>query len=242
MRLPQGLLTPPIAHRGLWRPEGPPENSLGAIEAACAAGYGAEFDVRLSADDEAVVIHDETLERLCGINAFIADYAAADLQALRLCGGEERIPTLAQALRQAGGRQLLLVELKAPHVSDVLEERMAEELDRYEGPVAVISFHAASLAWFAENRPDIPRGLDAAGASDEFLDRSEMDLENLFQDQFDLARPHFLVLNMDMVGGRIANRHRAQGLPVIAWTARSAEDVAGIAGRADNFIFEGFTA
>ena len=75
----------------------------------------------------------------------------------------------------------------------------------------------------------IARGSDAAGASDEFIDRSDMDLENLFQGQFDFARPHFLVLNMDMIGGRIANRHRAQGVPVIAWTARSADDVERVA-------------
>ena len=171
-----------------------------------------------------MVFHDETLERLCGIDAFVADYAAADLQALRLAGGEERIPTLAEVLRVVNGRQMLLVEIKAPHVSDVAGAARGRGARPLRGPAAVISFHAASLAWFAENRPGVLRGLDAAGASDEFIARSDMDLENLFQGQFDFARPHFLVLDMDMIGGRIANRHRAQGLPVIAWTARSADD------------------
>lgn len=242
MRLPESLYSRPFAHRGLWRPEGPPENSLGALQGACEAGYGIELDVRLSADDEAVVFHDETLERLCGIDAFVADYSVADLQALRLAGGEERIPTLAETLRLVNGRAMLLVEIKTPHVSDVLEEKVAALLDRYRGAAAVISFHPASLAWFAAHRPNIPRGLDAAGATDEFIARSDMDLVNLFEGQFDFARPHFLVLNMDMVGGRIANRYRAQGVPVVGWTARSAEDAERIARDADNFIFEGFTA
>ncbi len=44
------LFEPAVAHRGLWSPEGPPENSLGAFQAACAAGYGIELDVQLSAD------------------------------------------------------------------------------------------------------------------------------------------------------------------------------------------------
>ena len=43
------LFHPPIAHRGLWSPDGPPENSLGAFQAACAAGYGIELDIQLSA-------------------------------------------------------------------------------------------------------------------------------------------------------------------------------------------------
>ena len=34
------LFLPAIAHRGLWSPEGAPENSLAAFHAACQAGYG----------------------------------------------------------------------------------------------------------------------------------------------------------------------------------------------------------
>ena len=33
------LFSPAIAHRGLWSPEGAPENSLAAFHAACQAGY-----------------------------------------------------------------------------------------------------------------------------------------------------------------------------------------------------------
>jgi glycerophosphoryl diester phosphodiesterase len=242
VNLPEGLLTPPFAHRGLWRPDGPAENSLGAIEAACASGYGVEFDVRLTSDDQAVVFHDETLERLCGLTSFVADHPAAELQEMRLGQSDERIPSLEQVLRRVGGRQMLLIEIKTPHAPDALETRVAEALDHYDGPAAVISFHAASLAWFAEHRPHIPRGLDAAGPSDELITKSGMDLENLFDGQFDFAQPNFLLLHKDMIGGRVATRHRAQGVPVITWTLRSTEDVDAVAAHVDNFIFEGFTA
>ena len=60
------LFAPPIAHRGLWRPDGYPENSLGAFQAACQAGYGIELDVQISADGEAVVFHDGALKRMTG--------------------------------------------------------------------------------------------------------------------------------------------------------------------------------
>ena len=40
----------------------------------------------------------------------------------------------------------------------------------------------------------------------------------------------------------IAARHRANGLPVVAWTVRSVEQAATVAEHCDNFIFEGFTA
>jgi glycerophosphoryl diester phosphodiesterase len=56
------IFAPAIAHRGLWSKDGPPENSLGAFEAACEAGYGIELDVQLSSDGEAIVFHDSKLE------------------------------------------------------------------------------------------------------------------------------------------------------------------------------------
>lgn len=63
------LFAPPVAHRGLWSPHGAPENSLAGFQAACAAGYGIELDVQLSADGEAMVFHDDTLARLTGRRA-----------------------------------------------------------------------------------------------------------------------------------------------------------------------------
>src|SRR5512143_4039196 len=92
------LFDPPIAHRGLWSPEGPPENSLGAFQAACAAGYGIELDVQLTADGEAVVFHDSALERMTGRPGRIADHTAADLAQMKLAGSDETIPTLADTL------------------------------------------------------------------------------------------------------------------------------------------------
>jgi len=42
--------------------------------------------------------------------------------------------------------------------------------------------------------------------------------------------------------GEIAARHRAEGLPVIAWTVRSPEQCAALKDHCDNVIFEGFAA
>src|SRR5437588_502727 len=79
---------------GLWGPDGPPQNSLGAFQAACAAGYGIELDVQLSADGEAMVFHDEDLQRMTGAAGRLSDRTAAELSELRLKGGDEPIPTL----------------------------------------------------------------------------------------------------------------------------------------------------
>ncbi len=86
MNPPARLLDAPIAHRGLWRTGAGPENSLAAFEAACRAGYGVELDVRLTADGEAVVFHDDALERMTASSGLVEERTADELAALRLLG------------------------------------------------------------------------------------------------------------------------------------------------------------
>lgn len=243
MTLTPGILTRPFAHRGLWRTDGPPENSLAAFEAACRAGYGIELDVQISADREAVVFHDDSLSRMTGVDADVWDVSAAELGQALLLDGPETIPTLAQVLDLVAGRAALLVEIKAgPGIGGALEGRTAELLDRYAGEAAVISFEPDALSWFARHRPDRARGLDATGLSDEQIladgGAAAMDFERALK----TGRPDFLVLETASASGSLAARHRASGVPVLAWTVRSAEEAATLAPYCDSIIFEGFRA
>ena len=53
------------AHRGLHSLRNQvPENSLQAFTYAASRGYGIELDVRLSADGQVVVFHDDNLSRM----------------------------------------------------------------------------------------------------------------------------------------------------------------------------------
>lgn len=64
-KLHPDFLRLPIAHRGLHdRSNGIVENSPSAFGAAMDAGYGIELDLQLSGDGQAMVFHDETLDRL----------------------------------------------------------------------------------------------------------------------------------------------------------------------------------
>jgi len=237
------LFAPPIAHRGLWSPDGPPENSLGAFQAACAAGYGVELDVQLSADGEAMVFHDEDLARLTGVSGRIGERTAADLAELRLNGTDERIPTLPETLALIGRRALVHVELKTPFGRvGPLEQRVHEILIDHSGPVCVIGFNPYSHAWFAERFPNVLRGLDSyswerAPHMNEAQRKSFANLEHV-----SIARPHFLALGLDMLPSAKAAQLRAEGLPVIAWTVRSPEQWEAVREGCDNLIFEGFRA
>jgi glycerophosphoryl diester phosphodiesterase len=240
--LPEAFRSKPFAHRGLWSPEGPPENSVGSIAAACAAGYGAEFDVRITGDGQAVVFHDATFERMTGVKGWVEETLFEEMRRLKLAGTEERIPLLSEVLSAAAGRTPLLIELKTPPGQEgMLEETAAALLDKYDGPFAVIGFNAQSLAWFAKHRPKFLRGLDAERLSDEALAETTLDLAYIFEGQVMMAQPHFLALDVASVAGKVGRKHRAGGLPVVGWTVRSKDQVATYAADWDNFIFEGFT-
>jgi len=237
------LFHPPIAHRGLWGPDGPPENSLGAFQAACAAGYGIELDVHLSADGEAVVFHDDTLERMTGQPGRLRDRTAADLAELRLKGTDEKIPTLLETLALVGRRAMVHIELKTSYGEvGPLEQRVHEVIADHHGPLCVIGFNPYSHAWFADRYPNVLRGLDSysyANAEHMGPDQRKA-LANL--EHVAIARPHFLALGLDMLPSARAAELRAEGMPVVAWTVRKPEQWEAIRDGCDNLIFEGFRA
>jgi glycerophosphoryl diester phosphodiesterase len=84
-----------IAHRG--EPVGHRENTLPAFAAAVALGADmVEIDLRRTRDGAIVVLHDQTLERLWGLEVSVGDVDLADVAALG--DGAVRIPTLAEVL------------------------------------------------------------------------------------------------------------------------------------------------
>lgn len=239
------LFDPPVAHRGLWTPDGAPENSLAAFQAACAAGYGIELDVQLTADGEAVVFHDERLERMTGHEGRLRDHTAAELGAMALNGTDETIPTLADTLTMIGHRAMVFIELKTPFGEvGPLEKRVTDVLVDHNGPTAVIGFNPYSHAWFADHHPQILRGLDSYGWNDDSARKlaPEMRKSLAALEQVELARPDFLALGLDMLPSPRADLYRAKGMPIVAWTVRSPDQWEGVRDHCDNLIFEGFTA
>jgi glycerophosphoryl diester phosphodiesterase len=227
MSLQGRLAGAPIAHRGLWRAPARPENSLAAFEAACAGGYGIELDVRLTADGEAVVFHDETLDRMTIQSGLVEEYPVDELTALTLLGSDQSIPTLEQALAQIGTRALVLVELKTPPGQEgPLEARVADLLAAHPGPAGVLSFNSDALAWMADHAPGVARGLNIGeAAAIEIIDK---------------ARPEFLSVSLELADHPHVRSWRAAGRPAIAWTVRKPADWSRLAALTDALVFEGF--
>lgn len=113
-----------VAHRGIWR--NAPENSMSAIERAIAERYDiVEIDVRRSADGGLFLLHDETLERMAGLDQRPEMLASGDLAVLRLRnrdGGDgnaftlEKLPSLAEVFELTRGRIFLHLDVKEREV------------------------------------------------------------------------------------------------------------------------------
>jgi glycerophosphoryl diester phosphodiesterase len=245
--LPPGFLARPFAHRGLHdRAAGRIENSPAAFAAAAAAGYGIECDVQLSADGEAMVFHDATLDRLTGERGPVRARTAAGLGRIALTGSTDTMPTLAMLLAQVAGRVPLLVEIKDQGGTldtvgvGPLEARVAAVMAGYAGPAAVMSFNPASMAEMARLAPTLPRGIVAGG------DYGSVPAERLgslrgMADVGATGAAFVSVHHRDLPSAR-SRALRAAGVAVLCWTIRSAAEAAAVAPHADAITFEGFPA
>ncbi|GAA1721605.1 glycerophosphodiester phosphodiesterase family protein [Isoptericola hypogeus] len=168
-----------VAHRG--NSAVAPQNTLAAFEAAARAGADVvELDVRLTADGEVVVLHDDTVDATTNGSGKIADF---DLREVRLLDAGswfspayagQRVPTfdaVTDLLRARQGLGLLL-ELKgawtARQVRRVTEPlRAAGLVDR----TVAQSFWPETVAAVRDVDPDLRRGLLVATAHEDLLER-----------------------------------------------------------------------
>jgi glycerophosphoryl diester phosphodiesterase len=197
------------AHRGRHdRAAAVIENSTTAFAAAIAAGLGIECDVQRSRDGQAIVFHDDTLERLTGREGALASETAANLARIALTDSSDTIPTLGMLLAQVAGRVPLLIEVKiAPggHVAPLcLAVRRA--LEGYGGPVAVMSFDPRVPSWFRRYSPHIVRGLVMTEAGWRTLIANARRHLALWR-----ARPDFLAYDIDDIAGSFPQRQRRRG-------------------------------
>ena len=250
MGLNHAFLAYPIAHRALHDlANGRPENSRAAIRAAIAAGYGIEIDLQPSADGVPMVFHDEWLDRVTNETGPIAARSAADLGRIPLRGGQEGIPTLADALDIIGGRVPLLVEIKDQHgqmgpQDGPLEAETARLLAQYRGPVAIMSFNPHAVATMARLAPGVPRGLTtSAWDPSEWAPVAPAVCDRL-REIPDYGRTGACFISheaADLDRPRVAELSRA-GATIMCWTIKSPEAEAEARRIAHNITFEGYAA
>jgi glycerophosphoryl diester phosphodiesterase len=139
-----------IGHRGAcgYRPE----NTLASIEQAITLGCAfTEVDVRRTADDELVLLHDERVNRTTTGRGYVSELTLQDIRGLDAGGGQSP-PTLDEVLKAASGRIGLILELKIEGLAyDVCAIVRASGFNR---PVIYASFLPEELQHVRRANPD----------------------------------------------------------------------------------------
>ena len=249
---PSWLVERPIAHRGLHdSAHGVIENTLRAAEAAVAGGFAIECDIQLSADGEAIVFHDETLDHLTDATGPVSAFSTAEIAKIHIKGSDETPPTFTAFLERIAGRTPIICELKSRFNGEwSIADRAAALAAVYDGPLAFKTFDHDLAAYLRLRRPHArppggpcPIGLLAQASYDDsdwaFLS-AEQKRDWTDFDHYDLARPDFLSFNVDDLPHKIPFLVKElTGAPIMVWTVKTAEQREAAHKWADQIVFDG---
>lgn len=249
--LPQAFLSRPLAHRAYHdKAHGRVENSLTAIKAAITHGYGIEIDLQLASDGVPMVFHDYDLRRLTIEQGAVAQRSSAQLAQIPLMGDSTTIPTLQQVLDLVAGRVPVLIELKdqdgglGPQTGP-MGRAVAQVLESYKGPAAVMSFNPHAVAEMAKLLPDVPRGLTTGSFNPaDWPNVPQPALERLSEipDYTHVGASFISHYHKELDHRRVKELNEQHGAAILCWTIRSPEDAAKARAHADNITFEGYPA
>jgi len=216
------------AHRGYSSVA--PENTLSAINRAIAAGADmAEIDVQETADGVVVVLHDNDLMRIAGVNKNIWEAHYDEIKDLDVGSwfapefAGERLPTLAEAIDAAQGKIKLMVELKYNGHDQKLAERTVEIIEAKDFTSQAV-IHTLNYAGGIEAKtlnPKLPIGYIAAAV-----------LGDVARIDYD-----FLSLEQTMATPDLIDSAHDQGKTVAVWTVDDRDDMVTMINRGvDNII------
>lgn len=209
-----------VGHRGA-RFEAP-ENTIPGFRYAIGLGLkSVEFDVRMTADDHLVIIHDDTVDRTTNGTGKVSDFTLEEIQALDARSTFPDwpepcvVPTLADVLDVLRDFPDMIIEIKSDteeRLDQIVPATIQEVLRRdILDQVTMTSFNPYVLEIVQREAPQIRRGYIGDWDTPHFLDRSV----ELGCTQADVHHP---TGDHDLV-----DRARKLGMRVICWPTNSRE-------------------
>jgi glycerophosphoryl diester phosphodiesterase len=211
-----------VGHRGA-RFEAP-ENTLPGFRYAVELGLrSVEFDVRMTADEQLVIIHDDTVDRTTNGAGKVSDLTLSEIRAL-----DARsifpdwpepcfVPTLAEVLDIVQELPDVIIEIKSDteERQDRIVPATIAEIRRRDivNRVTITSFNPYALEIAQREAPMIRRGYIGKWDTEHFLDRSV----EIGCGQADVHHPtgsHELV-----------SKAKSLGMRVICWPTNSREEL-----------------
>ena len=148
-----------LAHRG-YLVNGDPENSIPAFQTAIHHhADGLEFDIHLSADNQLVCYHDNSLSKL-GQNSLIRDLSIKEIKNIDLNNDGIKIPTLEEILEIFANKTLLDIEIKfLEGVAHLIELLKQYDVNFNISNVIISSFNIQPLKEIKQFNENIPTAL-----------------------------------------------------------------------------------
>lgn len=234
------LFSHEIAHRG--GSHDAPENTICAFQKAVQHGYKAiELDIQFTSDGEAVVIHDESLDRTTNGKGEVSDSTLEEVKSLSANNnfsdvGDCKVPTLDEAIEFAIANNLILLfDVKGGvHCSKFTKTltRILKKYPQFSNYFAVISFfpdilyqvrqtHPTVITGFTRSHDDIQDKVTKAG----FKSPALQPLLLLADRVFDFVMFYYFVpwmkINMLEIRKNDVSEQYVQSvapLPVLTWT------------------------
>lgn len=213
-----------FAHRGASAYA--PENTMASFRLAVEQGAdGIELDVKLSADGEVVVLHDQKLDRTTDLSGDLRGYTLQKL--IKADAGSkfnpkfagEQIPTLGEVLAEFGQKLYINIELTNYATPfDDLVNRVVVLVRRYglESRVLFSSFNPMTLRLARQKCPSVPIGFLTYTGILSWFARSTLGVAAPFQ----ALHPYL----DDVTPNLIEGAHRS-GKRVHVWTVNGDENI-----------------
>ena len=204
---------PVIAHRGAFKKNNLPENSIAALKEAFRLNcYGSEFDVHMTVDSVLVVNHDNDHQGLV-----IAKTTYKDLKKLPLKNGES-IPTLESYLKEGKKQRStkMILEIKP----DKDPERMRQVTDAVVAMVRKLKAQEW-VEYIGFNYASMERVLALEPTAKVAYLNGDATAEKLKKDGFAGADYHYTVYK----NGDWFTKAKELGLTLNAWTVNEAADM-----------------
>jgi len=149
-----------IAHRGAGNEGG--ENTVSGIQKAIQLGcYGAEIDIQRTADGYYILNHDNTFQRVAGVNKTSSQMTLEEIKEIKLYGIEdESIPTIEEALDASADNIVLFVELKGSTADKKMCDDMVKLIKErnLEEYCVLISLKYDLIEYIEKKYPEIQTG------------------------------------------------------------------------------------